>query len=184
MAHHPGHRGHRALPGHGARRPGGGDRAGAHASLSAASGRPAGREALLAWVPRLRGSGWPEPPESFSQGVPFMQSFAELGVSSAVARALAARGITEPFAVQKLVVPDVLRGRDVLAKSPTGSGKTLAFGVPVVDRTEGNTPRRPAALGLARTRGLATPIVAELRGVAHPRPRRGTAGYGGGGRER
>src|SRR3954465_5687295 len=81
-----------------------------------------------------------------------MQSFAELGVSSAVARALAARGITEPFAVQKLVVPDVLRGRDVLARAPPGSGKTLAFGVPIVDRIEANTPRRPLALVLAPTR--------------------------------
>ena len=58
------------------------------------------------------------------------QSFADLGVSRAVAGALAERGITEPFAIQQLVIADVLAGRDVLAKSPTGSGKTLAFGVP------------------------------------------------------
>ena len=32
-----------------------------------------------------------------------------------------------PFAIQRLVIGDVLAGRDVLAKSPTGSGKTLAF---------------------------------------------------------
>src|SRR3954466_713913 len=113
-----------------------------------------------------------------------MQSFAELGVSSAVARALAARGITEPFAVQKLVVPDVLRGRDVLAKSPTGSGKTLAFGVPIVDRIEANTPRRPLALVLAPTRELATQIVEELRGIAHARALRVTAVYGGVGLEK
>ena len=42
-------------------------------------------------------------------------------------KALADRGITAPFPVQRLVVPDVLAGRDVLVKSPTGSGKTLAF---------------------------------------------------------
>src|SRR3954452_12707203 len=113
-----------------------------------------------------------------------MQSFAELGVSSAVARALAARGITEPFAVQKLVVPDVLRGRDVLAKSPTGSGKTLAFGVPLADRIEANTSRRPAALVLAPTRELATQIVEELRGIAHARALRVCAVYGGGGLEK
>jgi superfamily II DNA/RNA helicase len=113
-----------------------------------------------------------------------MQSFAELGVSSAVARALAARGITEPFAVQKLVVPDVLRGRDVLAKSPTGSGKTLAFGVPIVDRIEANTSRRPVALVLAPTRELATQIVEELRGIAHARALRVTAVYGGVGLEK
>jgi len=63
------------------------------------------------------------------------QSFADLGVSNAVAGALERRGITEPFPVQRLVIGDVLAGRDVLAKSPTGSGKTLAFGLPMVDRS-------------------------------------------------
>ena len=46
-------------------------------------------------------------------------TFAELGVSKPVAAALAERGISEPFAVQKTVVPDVLAGHDVLVKSPT-----------------------------------------------------------------
>src|SRR5439155_4182822 len=59
------------------------------------------------------------------------QGFADLGVSRAVVRALSDRGFTEPFAIQKLVIGDVLAGRDVLAKSPTGSGKTLAFAVPL-----------------------------------------------------
>src|SRR3954468_486598 len=104
-----------------------------------------------------------------------MQSFADLGVSSAVTRALAARDIAEPFAIQRLVVPDVLAGRDVLAKSPTGSGKTLAFAVPLVDRVDANAPRRPAALVLAPTRELATQIVEEMRPIAHARALRVTA---------
>ena len=60
-------------------------------------------------------------------------SFADLGVSRPVADALAKRGITAPFAVQKLVIEDVLDGHDVLVQSPTGSGKTLAFGIPLVE---------------------------------------------------
>src|SRR5215211_4629048 len=63
-------------------------------------------------------------------------SFADLGVSRPVADALAKRGIVAPFPIQKLVVEDVLSGRDVLVQSPTGSGKTLAFGVPLIDRLE------------------------------------------------
>ncbi len=71
------------------------------------------------------------------------QSFADLGVSSPVVGALAKRGITEPFAVQRLAIADVLAGRDVLVQSPTGSGKTLAFGVPMVDlhQRRGAPPR-------------------------------------------
>ena len=107
-----------------------------------------------------------------------MQSFAELGVSRAVVRALASQGVTEPFAVQRLVIRDVLDGRDVLARSPTGSGKTLAFGIPLVDAIAADGPR-PAALILAPTRELATQIAADLREIAHARALRVTAVYGG-----
>ena len=61
-------------------------------------------------------------------------TFADLGVSEVVVKELADRGIAAPFAVQGMVIPDVLAGHDVLAQSPTGSGKTLAFGVPLVER--------------------------------------------------
>jgi superfamily II DNA/RNA helicase len=107
-----------------------------------------------------------------------MQSFADLGVSTAVVDALRARKIVEPFAIQKQVIGDVLAGRDVLARSPTGSGKTLAFGVPIIDRTAAES-RRPSALVLAPTRELATQIVEELRPLCHARALRITAVYGG-----
>jgi len=110
-------------------------------------------------------------------------TFAELGVSQAALRALDQRGITAPFAIQSLVIPDVLAGRDVLAKSPTGSGKTLAFGVPIADRIEATDPR-PSALILAPTRELATQIVEAIRDVAHARALSITAVYGGAGIEK
>jgi ATP-dependent RNA helicase RhlE len=106
------------------------------------------------------------------------QSFADLGVSKAVVDALAVRKIVEPFAIQRVVMSDVLAGRDVLARSPTGSGKTLAFGIPIVDRTAAEA-RRPAALILAPTRELATQIVDELRPIAQARALRISAVYGG-----
>jgi superfamily II DNA/RNA helicase len=111
------------------------------------------------------------------------QSFADLGVSTAVASALSARGIDSPFPIQRMVVPDVLSGRDVLAKSPTGSGKTLAFGVPIVDRIQAESSR-PSALVLVPTRELATQIVEEIRAVAHARALSVAAVYGGAGIER
>ncbi|MFP5487049.1 MAG: DEAD/DEAH box helicase, partial [Acidimicrobiia bacterium] len=96
-------------------------------------------------------------------------TFADLGVPAFVCDALAARGITAPFAIQAATVADALAGRDVLGRAPTGSGKTLAFGIPVVanvadlGRCE---PRRPAALVLAPTRELADQITTELRSFA------------------
>jgi len=111
------------------------------------------------------------------------QSFADLGVSRAVAAALRERGVHTPFPIQELVIADVLAGRDVLAKSPTGSGKTLAFGVPLIDRIASDA-RRPAALVLAPTRELAGQIVEELRPLARARNLNVTAVYGGVGFEK
>jgi superfamily II DNA/RNA helicase len=105
-------------------------------------------------------------------------SFADLGSSKAVVRALAERDITQPFPVQQLVIRDALAGHDLLVQSPTGSGKTLAFGVPLVDRVEPGA-KGPAALVLAPTRELAGQIVDELESIARSRKLHVAAVYGG-----
>jgi ATP-dependent RNA helicase RhlE len=106
------------------------------------------------------------------------ESFQGLGVSGAVADALASRSIHQPFRIQSLVLPDALAGLDVLAKSPTGSGKTLAFAVPIAERVE---PRdgKPSALVLVPTRGLAQQVTDEVSSVAKPKRLRVAAVYGG-----
>jgi superfamily II DNA/RNA helicase len=105
-------------------------------------------------------------------------SFADLGISNAVVRALAERDITQPFPVQQLVIEDALAGHDLLVQSPTGSGKTLAFGIPLVDRIEPGT-KGLSALVLAPTRELACQIVDELDSIARSRKLRVAAVYGG-----
>jgi superfamily II DNA/RNA helicase len=111
------------------------------------------------------------------------QSFADLGTSPVVARALAGRGIQSPFPVQASVIPDALAGHDVLVKSPTGSGKTLALGIPLVERIEADDPRC-AALVLVPTRELASQIVEELRDLAAARALSIASVYGGVGIEK
>jgi ATP-dependent RNA helicase RhlE len=91
--------------------------------------------------------------------------FRSLGVSEAVSELLAARGIAAPFQIQALVIPEALRGGDVLAKSPTGSGKTLAFAVPIVERLNPGD-RRPAALVLVPTRELCVQVTEEFALIA------------------
>ncbi|MGH2976538.1 MAG: DEAD/DEAH box helicase, partial [Solirubrobacterales bacterium] len=105
-------------------------------------------------------------------------SFADLGISKPVVRALAERNITQPFPVQQLVVRDALAGHDLLVQSPTGSGKTLAFGIPLADRLK-PSGKRPSALVLAPTRELAGQIVDELDSIADARGLRVAAVYGG-----
>jgi ATP-dependent RNA helicase RhlE len=106
------------------------------------------------------------------------QTFAMLGVSPEVEHALAGRGITEPFRIQTLVVPDALGGGDILGQAPTGSGKTLAFGLPLVERLSAGE-KAPAALVLVPTRELALQVTEELTLLGGPRSIRVAAAYGG-----
>ena len=106
------------------------------------------------------------------------QSFPNLGVSAPVVGALARRGITEPFAIQSMVVPDGIAGHDVLARSRTGSGKTLAFALPIVERLDPKAPR-PSALVLVPTRELAVQVAEEMAEIAEVKGLSAAAAYGG-----
>ncbi|MEI6399404.1 MAG: DEAD/DEAH box helicase [Pseudomonadota bacterium] len=97
-----------------------------------------------------------------------MTTFADLGVSADFVAALEARGITSPFPVQELTIPDALAGRDVCGKAKTGSGKTLAFGLPVLETVAAATPRRPRALILVPTRELANQVEAVVKQLVGP----------------
>ncbi len=106
------------------------------------------------------------------------KSFADLGISDALCRVLERQGATTPFPIQSMVAPDILAGRDVLAKSPTGSGKTVAFAAPIIERLTSDQ-RRPAALILAPTRELVVQIVEQTRPLAEARGLKTLAVYGG-----
>ena len=93
---------------------------------------------------------------------PTAATFADLGLDARLVRALAARDIREPFAIQARALPDALAGRDVLGRAQTGSGKTLAFGLPLLTRLAATTAQRrekaPRGLVLVPTRELARQV--------------------------
>jgi superfamily II DNA/RNA helicase len=106
-------------------------------------------------------------------------SFAALGVSPDLVAALAQRGITEPFPVQTLTIPDALAGRDVCGKAQTGSGKTLAFGLPLIERTAHADQKDPHGLVVVPTRELCVQVSEALRPLAASRRLTLAAVYGG-----
>jgi superfamily II DNA/RNA helicase len=110
-------------------------------------------------------------------------SFAELGVPSSLAAALAGRGITTPRPIQARTLPDALAGLDLLGRAETGSGKTLAFGLPLLVRTAAAHGRRlagqPRGLVLVPTRELADQVHGELVPLAAVLGLRLLAVYGG-----
>jgi ATP-dependent RNA helicase RhlE len=109
---------------------------------------------------------------------PDQPTFRALGVSEPIAQALRMRGFERPFAIQSLVLPDALAGRDVLARSRTGSGKTLAFAVPLVERLQ-PSGRSPSGLILTPTRELASQVTEEFRTIADVRHLHVASVYGG-----
>jgi ATP-dependent RNA helicase RhlE len=105
-------------------------------------------------------------------------TFTELGVSGRVIDALGRHGVSDPFAIQSLVLRDAIAGRDVLARSATGSGKTLAFAIPIVERVKPNDPT-PTALVLVPTRELAQQVADDFAEIARATGLRVGVAYGG-----
>ena len=105
--------------------------------------------------------------------------FADLGIDQDLVDALAERGITTPFQIQSLAIPDGIAGRDVCGRAKTGSGKTLAFGIPMIQRIPKAKPGRPTGLALVPTRELAVQVCRELEPLAAVRGLAFEAIYGG-----
>ncbi len=108
-----------------------------------------------------------------------VQTFADLGVPSPIAKALEKKGIVEPFPIQAATIADCLAGNDILGRAPTGSGKTLAFGIPAIARVGKAEPKHPKALILSPTRELSQQIKDELGPLAAAVDRKVLAVYGG-----
>ena len=91
-------------------------------------------------------------------------TFADLGLSDAMLKALEKKGYGYPTTIQAEAIPHFLQWKDVIAKAPTGTGKTFAFGIPMIEHIDPET-EGVQALVLAPTRELAIQIGDELRGL-------------------
>src|SRR3954470_2191261 len=98
-------------------------------------------------------------------------SFADLGLSDELLRAVTDSGYTEPTPIQRQAIPSVLMGRDLVGIAQTGTGKTAAFVLPMIDVLgEGRTRAlMPRSLILEPTRELAAQVAEnfEKYGVHH-----------------
>jgi ATP-dependent RNA helicase RhlE len=111
-------------------------------------------------------------------------SFADLGLSDALLRAVADQGYAHPTPIQKQAIPAVLAGADLLAGAQTGTGKTAGFVLPMLQRLSAasaqRTSRRPVrALILAPTRELAAQVEASVRTYGKHLRLTSTAIFGG-----
>ena len=100
---------------------------------------------------------------------PGAASFAELGLSEPVLRALAAVGYEAPSPIQAATIPALLAGTDVLGQAQTGTGKTAAFALPILSRLD-LRQREPQALVLVPTRELAIQVAEAFKKYAAQLP--------------
>ncbi|MFJ7288052.1 DEAD/DEAH box helicase [Curtobacterium sp. NPDC098951] len=84
-------------------------------------------------------------------------TFADLGLSDAVLKAVKDIGYETPSAIQEATIPTLLEGRDVVGLAQTGTGKTAAFALPILSRMEAGA-KVPQALVLSPTRELALQV--------------------------
>ncbi len=98
----------------------------------------------------------PAPPEPTAAPA----TFADLGLSEPILRAVTEKGYTIPTPIQEQAIPVVLMGRDVLGSAQTGTGKTAGFTLPLIDILAGSRgrARMPRALILEPTRELALQV--------------------------
>jgi len=106
-----------------------------------------------------------------------MTSFQELGLSAEVLRALDENGFKDPFPIQELSIPLILKGMDVIGQAHTGTGKTAAFSLPILNNIKRNGPIQ--ALILVPTRELAMQVTNEIRKFSKYVGIRTLAVYGG-----
>jgi superfamily II DNA/RNA helicase len=87
-------------------------------------------------------------------------SFADLGLSDELLRAVTDSGYDVPTPIQKGAIPSVLMGKDLIGIAQTGTGKTAAFVLPMIDILhQGRTrARMPRSLILEPTRELAAQV--------------------------
>ncbi|QDQ28538.1 DEAD/DEAH box helicase [Chitinimonas arctica] len=97
-------------------------------------------------------------------------SFASLGLSDDIVRAVTELGYTEPTPIQTQAIPVVLSGRDLMGGAQTGTGKTAGFTLPILQRLSDRSVKGPStgrppvrALVLTPTRELAAQVEESVR---------------------
>jgi superfamily II DNA/RNA helicase len=143
---------------------------------------PTAASPLLPWSARL-----PEGPVLTTSEITTEQEtvpngFAALGARPETVEALAAVGITSPFAIQTMTLPIALSGHDLIGQARTGTGKTLGFGVPMLNKVKSKAEGAngtPQALVVVPTRELCVQVTKDLENAGSVRKVRVQSIYGG-----
>lgn len=106
-----------------------------------------------------------------------MNLFENFGLSQELSKSIKHINIIEPTEIQRLSIPHIMKGKDVIGESATGSGKTLAFGCGAIDHT---IPKKGLqSLILTPTREIAEQVKDVLRQLSYHKHLNVISVYGG-----
>ena len=88
-------------------------------------------------------------------------NFNDLNISQDIKKAIDEIGFTKLTPIQKQVIPEALKGKDIIGQAQTGSGKTLAFSIPIIEKIF-IPDRSPQAIILCPTRELCMQVASEI----------------------
>lgn len=112
-----------------------------------------------------------------------MTTFADLGLSEKLLKALEKTNLTTPTPIQAQAIPHIMKGSDLMGLAQTGTGKTAAFGLPLLHRIldigHPPGPKNVRALILAPTRELVSQIADNLTIFTKGTPAKVTTVVGG-----
>lgn len=109
-------------------------------------------------------------------------SFAALGLSEPITRAVTELKYDTPSPIQEQAIPAIIQGRDVMAAAQTGTGKTAGFTLPLLERLAQGAPAGPnqaRALILTPTRELAAQVAQSVDVYSKYLRLRSTVVFGG-----
>jgi len=107
-------------------------------------------------------------------------TFNDFGFSDSVLQSVEAMNFNEPTPIQKLAIPEILQGKDIIACAQTGTGKTAAFILPLLEKAFASQSQTVDTLVIVPTRELALQIDQQLEGMGYFTGISSMAIYGGG----
>jgi ATP-dependent RNA helicase DeaD len=97
--------------------------------------------------------------------MPEGESFVQLGLIEPLTRTLDELGYEAPTPIQRLTIPPLLAGRDLIGQAQTGTGKTAAFALPILQKLD-LAQDATQALVLTPTRELAIQVAEAVHSYA------------------
>ncbi len=106
--------------------------------------------------------------------------FEEFKINSNLLDAISFMGFEKATPIQEQAIPEILKGKDLIACAQTGTGKTAAFLLPILDKMDELSRGETSTLIIVPTRELAIQIDQHIQGIAYSLGVNSISIYGGG----